>query len=117
MPSANEVPTSVRNNGLDKAIAVAHSNTTPSVFHGALYGLSRQALSRPPPSQSVPPGRIHPGPLRQHHFSKCDSPGVVDIVKRSDHAKGFVVLPKRWVVERQFAWLGGVDGSQGIGKI
>ena len=26
--------------------------------------------------------------------------------KRSDHAKGFVVLPKRWVVERTFAWLG-----------
>ena len=27
----------------------------------------------------------------------------VEIVKRSDHAKGFVVLPKRWVVERTFA--------------
>ncbi len=31
----------------------------------------------------------------------------VEIVKRSDQAKGFVVLPKRWVVERTFAWLGG----------
>ena len=30
----------------------------------------------------------------------------VEIVKRSDHAKGFVVLPKRWVVERTRAWLG-----------
>src|ERR1700716_2333470 len=29
----------------------------------------------------------------------------VDIVKRSDSAKGFVVLPKRWIVERTFAWL------------
>jgi transposase len=29
----------------------------------------------------------------------------VEIVKRSDHAKGFVVLPKRWIVERTFAWL------------
>ena len=29
----------------------------------------------------------------------------VEIVKRSDHAKGFVVLPKRWVVERTLAWL------------
>lgn len=28
------------------------------------------------------------------------------IVKRSDHAKGFVVLSRRWVVERTFAWLG-----------
>jgi transposase len=29
----------------------------------------------------------------------------VEIVKRSDTAKGFVVLPRRWVVERTFAWL------------
>ena len=28
------------------------------------------------------------------------------IVKRSDHATGFVPLPKRWVVERTFAWFG-----------
>jgi transposase len=30
----------------------------------------------------------------------------LEIVKRSDAANGFVVLPKRWVVERTFAWLG-----------
>ena len=29
----------------------------------------------------------------------------VEIVKRSDHASGFVVLPMRWVVERTLAWL------------
>jgi transposase len=28
------------------------------------------------------------------------------IVKRSDDAAGFVVLPRRWVVERTFAWFG-----------
>jgi transposase len=29
----------------------------------------------------------------------------IEIVKRSDAAKGFVVLPKRWIVERSIAWL------------
>ena len=28
-----------------------------------------------------------------------------EIVKRSDQAKGFVPLPKRWIVERTIAWL------------
>ena len=30
----------------------------------------------------------------------------VQIIKRSDTAEGFEVLPRRWVVERTFAWLG-----------
>jgi putative transposase len=29
------------------------------------------------------------------------------IIKRSDDTQGFQVLPRRWVVERTFAWLGG----------
>lgn len=29
----------------------------------------------------------------------------VEIVKRSDRANGFVLLPKRWIVERTIAWL------------
>ncbi|NMD08786.1 MAG: IS5 family transposase [Phyllobacteriaceae bacterium] len=31
---------------------------------------------------------------------------VLQIVKRPDSQKGFAVLPRRWVVERTFAWLG-----------
>lgn len=31
---------------------------------------------------------------------------TLQIVKRSDTVKGFEVLPRRWVVERTFAWLG-----------
>ena len=30
----------------------------------------------------------------------------VEIVKRSDDMRGFVVLPRRWVVERTFSWFG-----------
>jgi transposase len=29
----------------------------------------------------------------------------IEIIKRSDKAKGFEVLPKRWVIERTLAWL------------
>ena len=29
----------------------------------------------------------------------------IEIVKRSDRAQGFEVLPKRWVVERTLGWL------------
>ncbi|MQW06288.1 IS5-like element ISRm4-1 family transposase, partial [Sinorhizobium meliloti] len=31
---------------------------------------------------------------------------TLEIIKRSDKAKGFEILPRRWVVERTFAWLG-----------
>jgi transposase len=30
----------------------------------------------------------------------------LEIVKRNDDLKGFVVLPRRWVVERTFSWFG-----------
>lgn len=30
---------------------------------------------------------------------------VLEIVKRNDDLSGFVILPKRWIVERTFAWL------------
>ena len=34
-------------------------------------------------------------------------PGLAtEIVRRCDQAKGFVVLPKRWIVERTIGWLG-----------
>lgn len=31
---------------------------------------------------------------------------VLEIVKRNDDARGFEVLPKRWIVERTFGWFG-----------
>ena len=31
---------------------------------------------------------------------------VLQVVKRTDDVKGFVVVPKRWIVERTFGWLG-----------
>ena len=46
------------------------------------------------------------GPAFRKGLKKAIAKINVEIVKRSDQAKGFVVLPRRWVVERTFAWLG-----------
>jgi transposase len=46
------------------------------------------------------------GPVFQAAVKKVLAGVNVEIVKRSDQAKGFLVLPKRWIVERTFAWLG-----------
>ncbi len=43
---------------------------------------------------------------RQVKDAVARSPGLrLEIVKRTD-IKGFVVLPRRWVVERTFSWFG-----------
>jgi transposase len=46
------------------------------------------------------------GPEFRKGLKKAIAQVNVEIVKRSDRARGFVVLPRRWVVERTFAWLG-----------
>ncbi len=45
------------------------------------------------------------GPQFQSELRKALTQVEVEVVKRSHQAKGFVVLPKRWIVERTFAWL------------
>ena len=45
------------------------------------------------------------GPIFQSAVRKILRQIDVEIVKRSDIAKTFVVLPKRWIVERTIAWL------------
>ena len=45
------------------------------------------------------------GPQFRDGVARASSSIDVEIVKRSDSAKGFAVLPRRWVVERTIAWL------------
>jgi putative transposase len=45
------------------------------------------------------------GPQFEQAVARVMAATDVEIVKRSDASRGFVVLPRRWVVERTFAWL------------
>jgi transposase len=45
------------------------------------------------------------GPKFSEALKKIRRKIDIEIVKRSDTAKGFVVLPRRWVVERTISWL------------
>jgi transposase len=45
------------------------------------------------------------GPVFQTGLRRVCRRIEVEIVKRSDQAKGFAVLPKRWIVERTIGWL------------
>src|SRR3982750_3872646 len=51
------------------------------------------------------PGGTYQGPQFQGGLRRIMRHVDVEIVKRSDAAKGFTVLPKRWIVERTIAWL------------
>jgi transposase len=45
------------------------------------------------------------GPQFKRAVKKIFQRANVEVLKRSHQARGFAVLPKRWVVERTFAWL------------
>jgi transposase len=46
------------------------------------------------------------GPVFRDALANALPSLVTEIVRRSDQARGFVVLPKRWIVERTIGWLG-----------
>jgi transposase len=45
------------------------------------------------------------GPQFRQALAKVRTHLKIAIVTRSEHQKGFAVLPKRWLVERTLAWL------------
>jgi transposase len=45
------------------------------------------------------------GPKFQNALKRVLRRVKLEIVRRSDAANGFVVLPKRWIVERTIGWL------------
>jgi putative transposase len=49
--------------------------------------------------------RVYRGPQLLAAIADC-GPWTIEIVQRPPGVKGFQLLPRRWVVERTFAWIG-----------
>jgi transposase len=72
--------------------------------HGAVPLLERLRL-RFPKLRHVFADRIYRGNQLVTALSHC-GPWTIEIVERPQGVKGFQLLPRRWVVERTFAWFG-----------
>jgi transposase len=89
-------------NGLLLAAYVHPANVQDC--HGAVPLLER-LRRRFPKLRHVFADRIYRGQQLETALSHC-GPWTIEIVKRPHGVKGFQLLPRRWVVERTFAWFG-----------
>jgi putative transposase len=75
-------------------------------------GRAAQDLFADMPGRDYPRLRVVWGDSKYHNYELYDwlsahrRPYKVAVVSRPPNAEGWVKLPKRWVVERTFAWLG-----------
>lgn len=72
--------------------------------HGAVP-LLRSVRRRQPALRHVFADRVYRGQKLLDAVADC-GPWTIEIVQRPPGVKGFQLLPRRWVVERTFAWFG-----------
>jgi putative transposase len=89
-------------NGLLLGIHVHPANVQDC--HGAVP-LLKQVRMQFPRLDHVFADRIYRGKQLLDALSDC-GPWTIEIVERPQGVKGFQLLPRRWVVERTFAWFG-----------
>jgi putative transposase len=88
--------------GLVLAVLVHPANIQDC--HGAVPVLTA-LRQRCPDLHHVYADRVYRGPQLIQALA-ASGPWSIEIVKRPTGVKGFQLLPRRWVVERSFAWLG-----------
>ncbi len=89
-------------NGLLLAVRVHEANIQD--VHGAV-ALLEQLRVKFPKLRHVFADRVYRGDQLVQALAHC-GPWDIEIVQRPQGVKGFQLLPRRWVIERTFAWLG-----------
>jgi transposase len=89
-------------NGLLLAVHVHPANVQDC--HGAVPLLER-LRGKCPKAHHVFADRVYRGEQLVEAIAHC-GPWTIEIVERPEGVKGFQLLPRRWVVERTFAWFG-----------
>jgi transposase len=89
-------------NGLLLGVHVHPANVQDC--HGAVP-LLKKVRTKFPRLRHVFADRIYRGKQLLDALSDC-GPWTIQIVERPQGVKGFQLLPRRWVVERTFAWFG-----------
>ncbi|ACE99624.1 transposase [Rhodopseudomonas sp. AAP120] len=92
----------VDTNGLLLAVHVHPANVQDGHGAVALLTAMRRCFPR---LRHVFADRIYHGNQLLTALAPC-GPWTIEIVERPAGVKGFQLLPRRWVVERSFAWLG-----------
>jgi putative transposase len=87
--------------GLIWLVAVTSASVQDRTAAAPLLSLARYYV---PTLQTIWADGGYQGQLVSWVQSWCA--GTLEIIKRSETAQGFEVLPKRWIVERTFGWLG-----------
>jgi transposase len=75
-------------------------------YHGARPTLTRLAQRQWERLKTLLADAIYKGDKGLRAWVKAQFGWELEIVERAPGQKGFQVLPKRWVIERTFAWLG-----------
>jgi len=75
-------------------------------YHGAREVFRRLAATGLPRLHKIWADAIYKGDKTLAAWVKQQFGWILEVVERPPGSKGFHVLPKRWVVERTFAWLG-----------
>jgi putative transposase len=87
-------------------LAVVVHSASVQDFHGARPALQKLAQREWQRLKKILADAIYKGDKHLFAWIQATFGWELEVIEREAGSKGFQIIPKRWVVERTFAWLG-----------